>query len=167
MDLNPTKGYSTQMNIKQAAASIAAASLLAGGPALALADPNAAPVAVNAASLAPITINRAEIQLPAVNGQMGGFGLNEVYTPASVTVSFRNTSAVTATNVIFQLDENGTPDGQIADAGSFAPGATIVHQLSADPLDANEHLSVVEVKFADGSVWLKDARALRQASQQH
>jgi len=155
------------MNIKQAAASIAAATLLAGGPALALADPNASPVAVNTASLAPITINRTEIQLPAVSGQMAGFGLNEVYSPASVTVSFRNTSAVTATNVIFQLDENGTPDGQIDDAGSFAPGATIVHQLSADPRDANEHLSVVEVKFADGSVWLKDARALRQASQQH
>jgi hypothetical protein len=154
------------MNITQAAASIAAITLLAGGPVAALADSTAAPVAVNSAA-APIALNSATLQLPSVTQQIAGFGLNQLYTPGSLTVSFRNTSTVTATDVIFQLDENGTPDGQVADAGSFAPGATIVHQLNADPRDANEHVSVVEVKFADGSVWFNAPRALRQAGEQH
>ena len=155
------------VNIKQAAASITAITLLAAGPALASAAPTSAPVAVNGAAAAPITLKSAELQLPSVTQSMAGFGLNELYTPGSLNVSFRNDSAVTATAVIFQRDENGAPAGRISDVGSFAPGVTIVHQLNADPSNANEDVSVAEVKFADGSVWINQApRALRQASEQ-
>lgn len=155
------------VNIKQAAASITAITLLAGGPALAAAAPTATPVAVNSAAAAPIAITSTEVQLPSVTQSMSGFGFNEGYAPGSLTVSFRNNGTVAATDVIFQLDDNGAPAGQISDVGSFAPGVTIVHHLNVVPGDANEHVSVAEVKFADGSVWINQApRALRQASAQ-
>jgi hypothetical protein len=155
------------VNIKPVAASIAALALLAGGPALAAADPTSVPVAVNSAAAAPITITSTELQLPSVTQSMSGFGFNEFYAPGSLTVSFRNNGTVAATDVIFQLDANGAPAGRISDVGSFAPGVTIVHHLNVDPSDANEHVSVAEVKFADGSVWINQApRALRQATEQ-
>jgi hypothetical protein len=138
------------MTIKQTAASIAAITLLAGAPALALADTNA--------PAAPIAVSNVQIQ------EDGGY-LNQLM-PGLVTVSFKNTRPVAATEVDFELDANGVWLDRITDVGTFKQGATVDHSFTNYSPATNATLTVAEVKFADGSVWLNDENAAPHALRQ-
>jgi hypothetical protein len=124
------------MNIKHAAASIAALTILAGGPTIAL--------AANSVPIDPIAISNVNVQ---PDGESDGVG------PGFVSLQFQNTNTVAATEVVFELDVNGAKVSRFNDIGSFAPGVTIKHAFLNTSADGNAQLSVVKVKFADGSVW--------------
>jgi len=128
------------MNIKQVAASIAALTILAGGPAIALAD--------NALPSDPIAISNVNLQ---TNDGSDGFG------SGFVSVEFQNTSHVNATEVAFELDVDGAKAGSFDDIGTFAPGVDVKHAFLNTSSNANAHLNIVKVKFADGSVWVPAA----------
>ena len=143
------------MTIKHAAASLAALSLLVSAPAMALAGTQAA--------AAPIVVTSVTAQ-PA-----GSFGYQQISLggavtegqPGFVSVTYHNTAAVAATDVVFELVDNGLPVGRISDVGTFAPGVTIKHVFNN--FSPAEQITVAEVKFADGSVWSSAPTALRQA----
>jgi hypothetical protein len=122
------------MNIKQAAASFAALTILAGVPAFALAD--------TSAQSNPIVVNGVHLD-PSEHGTG----------PGSVSVNFQNTSKATATEVIFALDVDGTQIDTFTDEGSFAPGVTIKHTFDTTSVASAAQVKVSEVKFADGSTW--------------
>lgn len=125
------------MNIKRVATSLAAITILAGVPVLALAD-TSAPVTVDAVRVSPVDLD---------NGS--GVG--------SVAVNFKNTSDKTATEVVFALDNNGTQFDTFYADGSFAPGASIVQTFdTTDDYNASQ-VKVEEVKFSDGSVWAPES----------
>jgi hypothetical protein len=137
------------MNIKNAAA-IAALTILAGAPALALA---------NTYVPSPITIGNVDIQ-PQISG-------TELNTPGSVSLAFRNVSNVAATDVTFDLNSFGATVARIHDVGTFSPGATIRHRFTDSANASTQTVRVAEVKFADGTVWhggdAVAAHAMRQA----
>ncbi|MGB8266376.1 MAG: hypothetical protein WCE44_08655 [Candidatus Velthaea sp.] len=145
------------MTIKQAAASIAAITLLAGAPALAMAKTEAAS--------GPIVVNSVQIQ-PNTYGIgvdpffYGSGGLTE---PGFINVVFQNTSNVVATKVVFELDANGAVIDRFSDAGQFSPGVAIHHVYNNFSDTSSGQLTVAEVKFADGTVWENVPQALRQA----
>ena len=125
------------MNIKQAAASIAALTILAGGPTMAL--------AATSFPIDPIAISNVNLQ---PDGESDGSG------PGFVSLQFQNTNNVAATEVVFELDVNGAKVNRFNDVGLFAPGVTVKHAFLNTSADGNAQVSVVKVKFADGSVWV-------------
>jgi hypothetical protein len=125
------------MNIKHAAASIAALTILACGPTMAL--------AASSFPVDPIAISNVNLQ---PDGESDGFG------PGFVSLEFQNTNNVAATEVVFELDVNGAKVNRFNDIGSFAPGVTVRHAFLNTSADSNAQVSIVKVKFADGSVWV-------------
>jgi hypothetical protein len=113
------------------AATLGVAILLAGSPALASTD--------------PITLSNVNV-LPLTNAD-DGFGR------AFVSVDFQNNSTETATEVTFALEDDGAIVNSFNDVGEFAPGVTISHAFANRTPYPNAHLEVVEVRFADGTVW--------------
>jgi hypothetical protein len=128
------------MTITSAAATLGAALLLAGAPAVALAS--AAPMSD------PIAIGDIHVQ-PADGGHGNGAGF--------VSVAFDNTSSQVATEVVFELDVDGAYANHFDDVGSFTPGATVRHAFQTDSSEADQQLKVAAVKFADGTVWVNDS----------
>jgi hypothetical protein len=124
------------MNIKQAAASIVALTILAGGPMIALAATNFAND--------PIVVSNVNVQ---PNDETDGAG------PGFVSMDFQNTSDMNATEVVFELDVDGARVSRFKDFGSFAPGVTIRHSFRNSSSSSDAQLSVVKVIFADGSEW--------------
>jgi hypothetical protein len=125
------------MNIKQAAASLLALTILAGGPGMAL--------AATTLSSDPIAINYTNVQPTGESDSVG---------PGFVYVEFQNTSNVNATQVVFELDVNGARVNRFNDIGKFAPGVTIKHGFLNTSADPNAQVNVVKVKLADGSAWV-------------
>jgi hypothetical protein len=125
------------MNIKRIAASLAALTIIAGGPSIALADTNLSsdPIAINAVNVQP-------------SGESDTVGAGFVY------VEFQNTGNVNATQVVFELDVHGAKVGRFNDIGKFSPGVTIKHGFLNTCGDPNAQLKIVKVKLADGSVWV-------------
>jgi hypothetical protein len=128
------------MTITSAAATLGAALLLAGAPAVALAS--------DVPSSNPIAISDIQVQ-PADGGHGNGAGF--------VSVAFDNTSSQVATEVVFELDVDGAYTDHFNDVGNFTPGTTIRHAFQTDSSAADQQLKVAEVKFADGSVWVNDS----------
>jgi hypothetical protein len=128
------------MNITSTAATLGAALILAGAPAVALASA--------ATSSDPIAISDVQVQ-PAESGHGNG--------PGFVSVSFDNAGSQTATEVVFELDADGAYVDHFNDVGNFTPGTTIKHAFQTDSSSADQQLKVAEVKFADGSVWVNGA----------
>jgi hypothetical protein len=130
------------VNIKLATATLGAALILAGAPALA-STANAQP--------GPIHINR--VQLSGGNFSNGD-GTETNILPRTAAISFTNRDAATANDVVFALENNGDVVGDFNDVGSFAPGVTINQSFpethSADGL----RVAVAKVTFKDGSVWI-------------
>ena len=128
------------MNFKQLAASIAALSVLA-----------AAPLEVRANSFTPpgpISIIDVEVAPASTDGEVdAGF----------VTVAFKNTSQIVATEVDFEVEDNGIQVGHIVDAGTFAPGVTIAHTFPNDSAVSGLNVVVSTVKFVHGSQWVPGA----------
>jgi len=132
------------MNIKHAAASIAALAILTGVPAIAFADTTNDPIVVNYEHVAPAS-------------QLRG--------PGFVTVSYDNTAKVPATEIVFELDADGAYAGHFDDVGTFAPGVKIKHSYLTTSEAADQQLEVASVKFADGSVWVNENNANQAADQ--
>jgi hypothetical protein len=128
------------MTITSAVATLGAALLLAGAPAVALASAST--------SADPITISDVQVQ-PADGGHGNGAGF--------VSVAFDNTGSQTATEVIFELDVDGAYTDHFNDVGNFTPGTTIKHAFQTDSSAADQQIKVAAVKFADGSVWVNDS----------
>jgi len=128
------------MNIKSTAATLGAAVILAGAPAVALASAGT--------SSDPIAISDVQVQ-PADGGHGNGAGF--------VSVAFDNASSQTATEVVFELDVDGAYAENFNDVGNFTPGTTIKHAFQTDSSASDQQLKVAEVKFADGSTWVNDA----------
>jgi hypothetical protein len=77
------------------------------------------------------------------------------FVPNDLSVKFVNTGTVPATTVKFALNA-GRYAQTIIDKGTFSPGVQIRHDFAlADGVDAlpNATCNVMEVDFADGSVW--------------
>jgi len=123
----------------------------------------ALPVSASAAETpnSPIALTNVSVQ-PQVTG-------TERFQPGSISLEFRNLSAVPATRVTFEVDAWGSPVHRIEDVGTFAQGATISHDFPNFSNIPGETVSVAAVTFADGSVWQNDGsapHALRQAVSQ-
>jgi len=142
------------MNFKQAAISIAAITLLAGGPAMALANTDALG--------APIDVTSVQTKSTDVPGAASEFGGYSTHSYVAISVTFHNTRNVAVTGVTFDVISNGATIGQITDTGTFAPGVTISHQYDTNSNAANQQLTVASVKFADGTTWVNSSRPLRQ-----
>ncbi|HEV8020083.1 MAG TPA: hypothetical protein VGP41_02395 [Candidatus Lustribacter sp.] len=137
-------------------AALAAALLLAGAPALASADDVTDAAAVDTVT-APIQVNN--VQFTAENTADGSYG------PAAAEIAYTNASSQPATEVVFAVT---TPDGNMVDmyddVGTFSPGVTIDHTFPAlEAADASQ-VSVAQVTFADGSVWLNPGLASAPAA---
>jgi hypothetical protein len=129
------------VNLKLAAATLGAALIIAGSPALA----SAADV-----QSGPIHINQLTIS--------GGYsadadGDNATIVPGFVNISFTNQNAATATDVVFALETHGFVVDRFNDVGSFAPGVAIRHSFpQAQPAD-DMRVAVAKATFTDGTVW--------------
>jgi hypothetical protein len=125
------------MNIKHIAASIAALTILAGGPTIVL--------AANVFPSDPIVISDFNVQPSDLSD---GFG------PGFVSMDFQNTSQVVATEVVFELDVDGARVERFNDIGTFLPGSSSRHAFMNSSERPDAQLKVAKVKFADGSVWV-------------
>jgi hypothetical protein len=134
------------MKINQVAA-IAAFCLLAAPPMISLAG---------SATTDPIAVTNVEVQ-PTAYSSGTGF----------VSVSFTNTSNVTATEVVFELSSE-TSFQRIHDVGRFAPGVQIRHAYLDYSRMPDQQVKVTRVDFADGTIWANGyttaPRSRRQAS---
>jgi hypothetical protein len=126
--------------INSITATLAAAFLLGGTPALASADEmQAGPIQLNSVqSTQTLTSDATE-------------------DPGTARIAFTNNGSMPATDVVFAVT---SPDNQVVDvydaSGSFAPGVTVSKIFASDtlanPTDAN--VTVQSVTYADGSTWV-------------
>jgi hypothetical protein len=130
------------MNIKFAAIAFSALSILAGAPLLVAAQ--------TIASGSPVVVSNVRVY-PAED-----VGNGELTRPGALDVTFRNTRDVAATEVFFGVSSGGMHLDNIRDTGTFAPNVTIRHEFPDQSYASDQNLSVTRVKFADGSVWVKD-----------
>lgn len=119
-------------------ATLAAALLLGGAPALASAD----------------EIQSGPVQLDNVQFNQT-LTPDQTYDPGMARIAFTNTGSMPATEVVFAVK---SPDGNVVDeydaSGTFAPGITISKNFpSTQPAPEND-VSVESVTYADGSVWI-------------
>jgi hypothetical protein len=122
------------MNLKP----LFAAAILAGSPAIALAQ-TTAPVA--------IVNSQAQPQIQDVGGgNSAGFA----------DVTFVNHNNVPATEIDFTLSSNGTALETLTDKGTFSPGVAVSHSFTTAQTERDLQISVAEVKFADGTSWVND-----------
>jgi hypothetical protein len=130
------------MRIQSAIATLGAALILSGAPALASAAD---------AQTGPIHINDVR-----VTG--GGSAPNEVaLVPPSAEISFTNQYGSPATDVVFAIYSQGVELTQYDDRGSFAPGVVINHTFSESQALADQSATVVKATFADGTTWQNPA----------
>jgi hypothetical protein len=108
----------------------------------------------NAGAVSPIRIDALT---------MPRYTLNEFnMLPETIGVSFTNESNMPATDVVIGLvDNQNRTIHQYDESGTFAPGTEIVKQVPYDRVLDHQigSADVVEVTFADGSVWDKPAPA--------
>jgi hypothetical protein len=129
-------------------ATLGAALLLAGAPALASADTQSGPIRIDSVHLVAQALTEREVA------------------PDAALISFTNEGASAATDVVFALEsESGFVLDTYNDVGSFAPGVSVRHSFS-DHNDASRGQQVVVAKatFADGTVWTNPDVALVPAS---
>jgi hypothetical protein len=126
----------------QVASAIFAASLALGGvPSLAsAATAPADTIAVLQAAVAPV-----QYVVDANDGSVAN-GINILH------VQFANRGDETATAVEFQVDTFGAPVARVEDVGTFTKDATVNHAFT-NVGDRNSTVSVIGVKYADGSEW--------------
>jgi hypothetical protein len=67
-------------------------------------------------------------------------------------ISFVNRGAEAATDVEFQVQRHGAPVATIQDVGTFSKDAVVSHSFS-NVGGSDSTVSVVGVKYADGSEW--------------
>jgi hypothetical protein len=108
------------------------------------------PIVASAASTATNTISilqtTAYPEIPTANDAAPLSG------PNAVQIRFVNRGDETATAVEFQVTAVGAPVATIDDIGTFSKDAIVNHKF-ADVGDTRSTVSVVGVKYADGSEW--------------
>jgi hypothetical protein len=109
-----------------------------------------APALASAQTTAPVALTASSAQPQILDGS----GYN---TTGIADVTFVNTSNVPATEVDFTLSSNGEPLATLRDVGTFSPNVSVSHTFANDQTARDEQLSIAEVKFADGTVWVNDA----------
>jgi hypothetical protein len=125
----------------------------------------AAPLAANAAPTAPVLAlaSSAPIAVSDIN-----FQTTNQQNPGFLSLAFKNTSNVAASEVVFELDENGHYSRKIDDVGTFAPGVTIKHGYFDFSTASDQDVKVIKVQFVDGTTWTNAGetapRSRRQAS---
>src|ERR1700733_1219785 len=72
--------------------------------------------------------------------------------PNVLHIQFENRGDQVATDVEFEVDSFGAPVATIDDAGKFTKDAVVNHSFT-NVGDRNSTVSVVGVKYADGSEW--------------
>jgi hypothetical protein len=88
----------------------------------------------------------------------GGFYQDAIHDmnvlPASLEITFENRSNADATDIVFNVDADGFAD-RFNDVGRFARGVQIRHSFPVNPFSVtgNIDVQVVQVSFADGTVW--------------
>jgi hypothetical protein len=118
-------------------ATLGAALLLAGAPALASADSQTGPIRIDSVHLISQALTEHEVA------------------PEAAQIAFTNEGSSAATEVVFALEsESGYVLDTYNDVGSFAPGVAVRHSFN-DHNDASngEQVVVAKATFADGSVW--------------
>lgn len=125
-------------------ATLGAALLLAGAPALASADTQAGPIRVDAVQL--ISQSTSEYNTA----------------PIAARISFTNEGSSPATDIVFALEsDSGYVLDTYNDAGSFAPGVAVHHSFNDhNPSSEGQRVAVAKATFADGSVWTNPDVAL-------
>jgi len=129
-------------------ATLGAALLLAGAPALASAQTQTGPIRVNAVQLVTQSITEHDVA------------------PVAAEIGFTNEGTAAATDIVFALEsDSGYVLDTYNDVGTFAPGVAIRHSFN-DHNDASEGQQVVVAKatFADGTVWTNPDVTLETAS---
>jgi hypothetical protein len=158
MSANPARKHrktNPTMNFASAAATIGAAILLAGAPALASTAPmQAGPIHLDSVRIDPSYPNTGEY-----NSYTG-----------LVSVAYTNENPVPATHIVFDLENaNGKLIDQFEDVGTFSRGVEIRHTFPDLQDDSNQQVAVDTVEFADGSSWSNSETtrvySRRQASQ--
>ena len=121
-------------------ATLAAALLLGGAPALASADEmQAGPIQLN-------SVHSTQTLTPDATED-----------PGLARIAFTNTGSMPATDVVFAVTSNDNHVVDVYDAaGSFAPGVTISKAFPSDTLASptDGKVAVQSVTYADGSVWV-------------
>jgi hypothetical protein len=120
------------------------------------------------ASAAPVTSDNISILSTAINSVpiVGSEDDPPIAGPTRVKVQFVNRGDEPATAVEFQVD-SADASATIDDVGTFDKGAVVTHSFY-NRLDPNATVSVVGVRYADGSEWSANAEphfvTRRQAS---
>jgi hypothetical protein len=120
------------------------------------------------ASAAPVTSDNISILSTAIHSVpiVGSEDDPPIAGPTRVQVQFVNRGDEPATAVEFQVD-SASASATIEDVGTFDKGAVVKHSFYND-LDPNATVSVVGVRYADGSEWSANAEphfvTRRQAS---
>jgi hypothetical protein len=102
----------------------------------------------------PITGNTIALQNYLISESPNAGNDSMVY-QGHVRVAFRNDGDVTATAVTFDVGD-GSRTAHIVDVGTFSKGVTIKHEFHWLDARAGDTLQVVQVRYADGSVWNGD-----------
>lgn len=119
-------------------ATLGAAMILAGAPALASAAD---------AQTGPIHINSVQVY-------GGGSSESEtVMDPISAEIGFTNEYGSPATEVVFAVLSKGAPVAQYDDRGSFATGVAVNHTFPDSQVSGDQSVAVVKATFADGTTW--------------
>jgi hypothetical protein len=126
----------------QVASALFAASLALGGvPSLAsAASAPADTIAVLQSSVSPV-----QYVVDATDGSVASDG-------SVLHIQFANRGDVAATAVEFQVDDFGAPVKTVEDVGTFSKDAIVNHTFT-NAGDRNSTVSVIGVKYADGSEW--------------
>jgi len=128
--------HSIMKTITTLTATLGAALLLAGAPALASAD-QTGPIRIDSVHLVSQALTEHEVA------------------PVAAQIAFTNEGTSAATDVVFALEsESGYVLDSYNDVGSFAPGVSVRHSFN-DHNDASngEQVVVAKATFADGTVW--------------
>jgi len=129
-------------------ATLGAALLLAGAPALASAQTQSGPIRIDAVQLVSQSTSEHDIA------------------PVAAEIAFTNQGTATATDVVFALEsDSGYVLDSYNDVGSFAPGVSIRHSFNDhnDPTEG-QRVAVAKATFADGTVWNNPAVTLEPAA---
>lgn len=138
------KNSSYNMNTKIGIATLGAALMLAGAPALAsAADAQTAPIHINS--------------LQTYGG--GSTDAATVADPSGAQIGFTNNYGSPATEVVFAVFSKGAEVTQFDDRGSFAPGVAVDHTFPQSRATSDQSVAVVKATFADGSTWQNPAIA--------
>lgn len=133
----PGRKNSNTVKTQSALATLGAALILAGAPALAsAADAQTGPIQIDAM-------------------QTYGFGASNddvAMDPQTARISFTNEYASPATEVVLVLYSGGVEAARYDDLGSFAKGVTIDHTFP-DSASGVQSVAVAKATFADGTTW--------------